>query len=329
MIATLTPRTTPATGDRVIVSTVTTNVSNSMLLSDFMKIINFLTDKATPIGGDLIAIYDSVGAIAGKLSLTNLVAYLKTAISPDTLATNTDITTNNSSTGFHGFLKKLSGNAYDIMTGDGNWTTMDGWIPAGITWTYASATTFTTTGNTTAIFTKGTRITLTQTTAKYFTVVSSAFGASTTVTITGGSDYTLANAAITLPFYSYQLSPQGYPVTFNWTPGYTGFSADPAGNLAKFYTIGSRAHVSYGCALAGVGTPNATTFTITGLPITAATSRLGFQMATYRDNSANSTTPGRLNLATATVSCFTDANVGVWTASGTKAVYSFDVEYDF
>ncbi len=44
----------------------------------------------------------------------------------DASLTFTDITTNNSATGQHGFLKKLDGNAAHYMGGDGNWST-----PAG------------------------------------------------------------------------------------------------------------------------------------------------------------------------------------------------------
>lgn len=98
------------------------------------------------------------------------------------------------------------------------WTTQDGWIPTSATWTYASATTFTVSGDVTATFAKGTKIKLTQTTVKYFYVVSSSYGApNTTVTVTGGSDYSLADAAITSPFYSYADTPQGFPHWFAYT----------------------------------------------------------------------------------------------------------------
>lgn len=107
--------------------------------------------------------------------------------------------------------------------------TRDGWQPATDTWTYASATTFTIAGvDRTAIFTSGTKIKLTQTTAKYFYVVGSAFSTNTTVTVTGGTDYTLANAAITLPNYSYASNPQGFPHLFAYTPAWTAESVNPA-----------------------------------------------------------------------------------------------------
>lgn len=95
----------------------------------------------------------------------------------------------------------------------------DGWIADTDTWTYASATSFTIAGkDVTAKFPKGTRIKCTNSTVKYFVVTSSTFSTNTTVNITGGTDYTLADAAISNPYYSYQANPQGYPSVFNFTP---------------------------------------------------------------------------------------------------------------
>lgn len=101
----------------------------------------------------------------------------------------------------------------------------DGWMIGNDTWTYASATTFTIAGvDRTARFPVGTKLKLSQTGTKYFYVVSSAFSTNTTITVTGGSDYSLANAAITSPFYSYMSSPQGWPVWFNYTPTVANFT---------------------------------------------------------------------------------------------------------
>lgn len=120
---------------------------------------------------------------------------------------------------------------------------MTGWILATDTWTYASATTFTISGvDRTAIFTKGTRIKLTQTTDKYFIVTTSSFSTNTTVTIYAGTDYTLANAAITSPSYSYDINPQGYPGTFSYTPTLSASGAmtytSTSINRAKFSVVG-------------------------------------------------------------------------------------------
>lgn len=108
----------------------------------------------------------------------------------------------------------------------------DGWSPAGETWTYASATSFTISGvDRTSRYTKGTKIKLTQTSAKYFVVASSAFSTNTTVTVIPSSDYTIANAAITSPYYSYAESPQGFPDWFVYTP-----TRDVAGGTAPTWT---------------------------------------------------------------------------------------------
>jgi hypothetical protein len=99
----------------------------------------------------------------------------------------------------------------------------DGWLPAGETLVYASADaptfTFTIAGvDRTTRYTPGTRIKLSQTTVKYFIVTKVAFSTNTTVTVYGGTDYTLANAAITLPYFSRAKAPGGFPLDpAKWT----------------------------------------------------------------------------------------------------------------
>lgn len=98
-----------------------------------------------------------------------------------------------------------------------------GWVAAGETWTYASADdptfTFTIAGvDKTTKYYPGMRVKLTQTSAKYFIITKVAFSTDTTVTIYGGTDYDLANAAITLPFYSVVKAPAGFPMDpTKWT----------------------------------------------------------------------------------------------------------------
>jgi len=107
--------------------------------------------------------------------------------------------------------------------GAGSAANEDGWLAAGETWTYASADaptfTFTIAGvDVTTKYTVGTRIKLTQTTPKYFIVTAVAFSTDTTVTVYGGTDYVLANAAITSPYFSRQKAPAGMPMTpVKWT----------------------------------------------------------------------------------------------------------------
>lgn len=93
--------------------------------------------------------------------------------------------------------------------------TVDGWISANETWTYASATTITVPSGAASKYAKGDKIKLTQTTVKYFYIIGVA---DTVLTVTGGSDYTVANAAISANYYSHQSSPIGFPGYFNFTP---------------------------------------------------------------------------------------------------------------
>jgi hypothetical protein len=106
----------------------------------------------------------------------------------------------------------------------------DGWIPVSDTWTYKTATTITVPSGAASIYKVGMGIRLTQSsTVKYFYIVKVE---NTLLTITGGSDYTLANATISA--VSYTNTPAtaiGFPNTFNYTPvvTYAGNYTDPTG----------------------------------------------------------------------------------------------------
>ncbi len=157
---------------------------------------------------------------------------------------------------------------------------VDGWTDAsGTPFTFASATTFTTATDTTLTFTPGTLIKLTNSTVKYFVVVSSSFSATTTVTVTGGTDYTLANAAISAPFYSYQANPQGFPGWFNYTPTLTGGTSPST--TCRFAVVGRIVTVEL---FGQISTSNATTFTAT-LPIPSAATNIASEATSLaRDN---------------------------------------------
>lgn len=89
-----------------------------------------------------------------------------------------------------------------------NWNTWQP-IPA-LTYLAADSPTFTATtaSDLTGIISPGMRIKLTQTTDKYFICTAINTG---TITLYGGTDYTLANAAITTPFVSASKIPVGFP----------------------------------------------------------------------------------------------------------------------
>lgn len=198
------------------------------------------------------------------------------------------------------------------------------------TCTYASASTFTMAGDQTTVLSKGDRLKLTQTTAKYFYVIGVSHSAgTTTVTVTGGTDYTLANAAITTPFYSKEASPNGFPTWFAFTVGFTGFSANPAGFLARFNIVGTTVNV----ALRGpnAGTSNATTFTLTGAPVAAKAvtnfSWVGFMWG----QNAGSTVMAFVVIdpSTTTFVCAVVAGASSWTNTGNKACHICSLSYEF
>lgn len=100
----------------------------------------------------------------------------------------------------------------------------DGWIAGTGTWSYSSADSPTfvisVNANMTSTIGVGMRIKLTQTTVKYFivTAVGAYSGGATLITVYGGTDYTLANAAITSPYYSMMKCPIGFPLdALKWT----------------------------------------------------------------------------------------------------------------
>ena len=97
----------------------------------------------------------------------------------------------------------------------------DGWVSDNHSWSYNSADSPTfvvrVTADETTTIGLGMRVGLTQTTAKYFivTAVSTFSGGHTDITMYGGTDYTLANAAIAAPKYSPVKAPFGFPLDRN------------------------------------------------------------------------------------------------------------------
>jgi len=147
-----------------------------------------------------------------------------------------------------------------------------GWTADASTWTYASASTFTIAGNVTTTYKPGVKLRWTQTTIKYGTVRSSAYSApNTTVTIVINTDYTIANAAITVNSYSYSANPQNFPGWFNYAPTITWTAgiapSSPTVNLAQYNIQGSMCTVNFFWA----GTAGATVTAVTwSLPVTPA-----------------------------------------------------------
>lgn len=124
----------------------------------------------------------------------------------------------------------------------------DGWIAGTGTWSYSSADAPIFVASVpdadAANMNIGDRWKLTQTSVKYFIVVAkgSPSGGSTPVTIYGGTDYTLANASITSPFYSHVKSPLGFPLDLTkWRVRVTNTSTNTQSNPTQntWYNVGS------------------------------------------------------------------------------------------
>lgn len=150
-----------------------------------------------------------------------------------------------------------------------------GWESLGAcTYEGADAPTFTFSiaSDVTALLSVGQRIKLTQTTVKYFIITAvGAFSAGKTIiTVYGGTDYTLANAAITVPYFSIVKAPFGFPLSpAKWTVEVTDVTersqSTPTGGT--WYNLGSIAisipigiwNTSY--QLSHMGGSNASTYT--------------------------------------------------------------------
>ena len=124
---------------------------------------------------------------------------------------------------------------------------VDGWILTNDSWSYASSTTITVPSGAASKYSIGDKIKITQTTVKYFYIVAIA---DTLLTVAGGSDYSVANATITLNYYSKTGTPQGFPTYFNltaptWTTSGTAFTNAPTTGNARFSMKGDTIFVDF------------------------------------------------------------------------------------
>lgn len=124
---------------------------------------------------------------------------------------------------------------------------LTGWIAAEA-WTYVSADgptgVFNVGSDVTGKYQIGMRVKYTQTTVKYgiITNVGAFSGGNTPITIYGGTDYTLANAAITLPYFSWAKAPQGMNIDpAKWTLTFTDTTSRSQSSpvAGTWYNIGS------------------------------------------------------------------------------------------
>jgi len=126
-------------------------------------------------------------------------------------------------------------NVSDIMAVDVNraYDALDyGWVEVSDTWAYASATTITVPTNATEFYQKGDRVRLKQGGAyKYYYIVTVA---ATLLTVTGGSDYTVANAAITDIAISRSFRPFGFPQRFDYVPTFAALTLGNGTLVSQF-----------------------------------------------------------------------------------------------
>lgn len=123
-----------------------------------------------------------------------------------------------------------------------------GWnvLPDG---TYVSATQLTIPGNWTSILKKYDKIACVNSGQKYFFLYPAPTyaGGVTTLTVYGGSDFSLANAAITSLMFSKAENPTGFPETFNYVPTFSAENSmtftGVAITKACFWIAEGKAHV--------------------------------------------------------------------------------------
>jgi hypothetical protein len=155
----------------------------------------------------------------------------------------------------------------------------DGWISSiSETWTYATANSFTISGDKTSVYSVGDKVKLTQSaTVKYFYIYSVNYSSpNTTVFITGGSDYTFANSAVSSNYYSKLSSPNGFPSVFRYTATQTGLISGGPPTVETFFNLNQKIlTVGYNIS----GTSNSTSFSIT-LPISSVAAS-GFSTYLY------------------------------------------------
>lgn len=153
----------------------------------------------------------------------------------------------------------------------------DGWFNANETITYGgSSNTFSCSAALAAVLQIGDKIKITQTTTKYFYIINIV---GTTVTVTGGNDYTLINAAITAIYYSHSQSPVGFPQWFSYTPTWTATTTNPTlgnGVLNGRFTINGRTVTIVGTLSVGSTTTMGSGVYYWALPVQNSTNSVYF-----------------------------------------------------
>lgn len=190
-----------------------------------------------------------------------------------------------------------------------------GWKTVKDTWAYASATTITVPAGAASLYSVGDKIKITQTTDKFFYIVGVA---DTVLTVCAGSDYTVANEAITAAYYSKATSPVGFPFWFAFSTTYGGFSSNPPSTNLQFGMNGREVKLLINT---GDGTSNATSFTMTA-PVASA--KIAGGTINVKDNGNwSGNAPGVISINAGTsISIYLIQNLtNNFTNSGAKAAF--------
>ncbi len=154
------------------------------------------------------------------------------------------------------------------------------------------------------------------------------FSTDSIISLTGGSDYEVANAEITDFYFSNIENPVGWPHWFNWAIIFDGFSVSPTDNFARFSVSGNKVYIVLGSNVAG--TSNANTLK-SNLPISAA----NITNAAWKSDTItiDNNTPSRetASILSGSNEIRFDKNYSStgWTASGSKRVTALTMFYEF
>lgn len=208
----------------------------------------------------------------------------------------------------------------------------DGWVSANETWTYASASTFTVSGDVSGKYGKGDKIKWTQTTVKYGNIISAVYSSpNTTVTIAVNLDHVITNAAISANYYSKVANPQGFPSFFYFTPLIYGYSSNPTGGTYTYTITGNSCTITI--FEPNNGTSNANYIVMTVPVSSASNSAATFQSVGSGvgfDNNAVVSTPSLIFIAQSESALSIHKTFGAlygWTASGSKKIAYGTITY--
>lgn len=124
------------------------------------------------------------------------------------------------------------------------------------------------------------------------------------------------------------IAGQTYTPWTAWTPGFTGFSANPTVSYARYMQIGKLLIVTYQDNVNG--TSNATTFTITGLPVAAAKTTRCHLFGAYDLSLPLTSAMGEVNTGgvATTLLCYANNGGSAWNNSGNKGAGQWTIMYE-